>query len=218
MLIDLAEPQFALRLARISDAMADMPTGQNWLSPSEQTRLQAMRHSGRREEFLLGRWLLRTLFARSFGGDPATWPFAEQPQRPPVSVRHSPFGYVSISHGGGFVAAAAAVSPIGVDVESATRRLPAEVFEPLFGRSGMTDLERLQHWVVTEAFLKQQILPAHTDTIRRNALQPAPVNRARVRVQLTDDYIFAIAGAPDVLSAASFAAWPGYGPVGSGQS
>lgn len=217
MLIDLAEPQFALRLARISDAMSDMPTGQSWLSPSEQTRLLGMRHSGRREEFLLGRWLLRSLFARSFGGEPASWPFIEQHQRPPVPARHSPFGYVSISHGGGFIAAAAAIAPIGVDVESAARQLPAEVFEPLFGRRGISDEERVQHWVVTEAFLKQQILPAHTDTIRRNALQPVPPTRARVRVQLSDDYVFAIAAAPEVLNHSAFMAWPSYGPAVSGQ-
>lgn len=216
MLIDVIEPHVAVRLSRIQEAIAEIPTGLNWLSPSEQARLQGMRHAGRREEFLIGRWLLRGLFARCFGGEPSAWPFLEQPQRPPVCERHTAFGHVSISHGGGFVAAAAAREPIGVDVESATRRLPAEVFEPLFGRSGMTEIERVQHWVLTEAFLKQQILPAHTDTIRRHALQPVPASRARVRVQLTDDYVFALAAAPDVLANPAFSGWSSYGPA-SGQ-
>lgn len=206
MILRVEREHFALALVRADSLLGVLPTGSHWLSASEQARLTGMNHGGRREEFLLGRWLLRSLYAARFGGTPEQWPLREQPQLPPVPERDTPFVFVSISHGGGFIAAAAGTQAIGVDVESSRRDLPAEIFEPLFRHLPETAAARLDHWVATEAFLKQQTLPAHTDTIRRHALRPAEAT-GRVRMQRSDHHVFAVAAVPKVLEDPAFAGW-----------
>lgn len=209
MILRLEREHFALALARTDQLLGILPTGAHWLSCSEQKRLGTLNHAGRRTEFLLGRWLLRSVYAARFGGTPEDWPLREQPQLPPVPERASEFAFLSISHGGGFIAAAAARQAIGVDVESSRRELPAEIFEPLFRHAPASLAERLDYWVATEAFLKQQTLPAHTDTIRRHALSPS-AGDARVRLRRAEDHVFAVAAVRDVLEDVAFAGWSGW--------
>ncbi len=210
MILELLRDDFALALARTGDVVGDMPTGMNWLSATEQERLRGLRHPGRREEFLIGRWLVRRCYARSFGGLPAEWPLREQPSLPPTPERETTFPFLSISHGGGFVAAAIARQAIGVDVESATRHLPEEIFIPLFGHTATVPAQRLNHWVATEAYLKQKTLPAHTDTLKRHALKPV-AEHGRVKLWRTDEYVFGLAAVPGVLEDAVFAEWTWWG-------
>jgi len=210
MILDVRRDHFVLALTRVSEIIAALPANHHWLSPSELERYKRLNHPGRRDEFLAGRWLIRQCFVRRFGGAPSDWPLIEEVNLPPRLDGKCAFGHLSISHGGGFVAAAIAEQPIGVDVESRFRDLPQAVFEPLFGTSDTTNEQRVLRWVVTEAFLKQQTLPAHTDTLRRHRLQPVGQTPPRVKAVVADDHVFAVAGGKAVLDDAAFFVWSGW--------
>src|SRR5436190_6209883 len=100
-----------------------------WLSDSERARVAELRHAGRREHYLAGHWLARTLLARALGGDAAQWSLRERKSLPP-DVPDRPHWRVSISHSGEWIAAAVAEAPIGIDLESRPRTLDAAL-EPL---------------------------------------------------------------------------------------
>lgn len=112
-------------VAVLSDAAAQAGPGHGWLSPGEQSRLQAMSHPQRADTFLAGRWLLRRACSAWTGLPPEAWQFDVPHGQPPRATRtpgfaaDAPVPLVSLSHSGDFVACTVSVVPVGVDIEAA---------------------------------------------------------------------------------------------------
>jgi 4'-phosphopantetheinyl transferase len=62
----------AVTLSWLSQGMADVPAGDNWLSPREAAWIARMRFPKRRGEFRLGRWTAKKALALYLGRDAAT--------------------------------------------------------------------------------------------------------------------------------------------------
>ena len=92
---------------------------EGWLSASERARWATQTRSPRREQFLLGRALLRLAIAESVGRAPAEIDATEVADRPPtVTVPRGATPWFSLSHSHHWIACAvSSASAIGVDVE-----------------------------------------------------------------------------------------------------
>jgi phosphopantetheinyl transferase len=195
----LLAPDFVLAIAPLDSVLASMPEPAEWLSSSELDRGRQLRVVTRHDEFLAGRWLLRGLLAERFGGVASDWPIAHCANAAPRPMRGDGFARLSIAHAGGFVAVAAAMNAIGVDIEASTRQLPAEIFDPLLGYIGADPQDRLQHWVATEAWLKAQGFAALPEQLAAYRLRPTADAAPQVRAYRYADYVFAIAADAAVL-------------------
>ncbi len=176
----LSTPSFALAVVRLDANQLHAP--EQYLSESELTRLSGIHHAYRREEFLAGRWLVRTLWQSRYGGELADFVLQERESQVPKLLSQIEWRELSISHGGGFVAAAIAPAPIGIDVEASTRQLNAQVFAKLLGEStaSLDSATLLQRWVACESLLKQQGAAALPEHVRAFAVRPAtPEQTAR---------------------------------------
>jgi phosphopantetheinyl transferase len=165
---------FALSVMRLGSVA--LPAPESYLSESELDRLARFKHDCRRAEFLAGRWLLRTLWQDRFGGELADFVLQERESQAPVLLSVLEWRELSISHGGGFVAAAIAPKPIGIDVEASTRTLNPHVFTKLLGEMSESALDAralLERWVACESLLKQHGTAALPENIRAFAVRPA---------------------------------------------
>jgi len=194
-----------VEVVRVAEALVDAPT--EWLSESEAERVAALRHAGRRAQYLAGHWLARVLLARAFGGVPMQWRLRERKGRPPEVQGHDDALRVSISHAGDWVAVAVADAPVGIDIEVRSRVLD-DAIEPLVREldeaPGSLDGDtRLRRWVAKEAWIKRDhgsALPARLQALR---LGPG----ADVDTWTHAEFHLALAGAgrpvlPDGLEAA----------------
>lgn len=172
-----------VEVARIARMLADAPGApEDWLSESEFARLATIRHGGRREQFLAGRWLARRVLAGRFDSGPARAVLVERRSQPPAVGGHELSRFVSISHGAQWVAAAAADVAVGIDLEQRPRVFDAAIAplllepdEPALDADGL-----LQRWVAKEAWLKRfggGALPARLAAIR---LRPVAAAHADV--------------------------------------
>lgn len=105
---------------------ADVPQGEDWLSPNEAANLHTMRFPKRRADWLLGRWTAKNAFAACFGHsmDLETLRHIEiraaPPGAPEVFFRNDPsLATISLSHRCGTAACALAPSRVllGCDLE-----------------------------------------------------------------------------------------------------
>ncbi len=153
------------------------------LSQQENLRAQAIVSSKRREQFLAGRWLVKTMLCDALGGTPADWRISADVDAKPRVLGHNV--QISIAHSGDFVACALADGAVGIDVERANaRRSIAGIAEwvcnadeqlalrAVHGDMAMLEFNRL--WTRKEARLKQYGLPFGISALR--AIQTAPVD------------------------------------------
>jgi 4'-phosphopantetheinyl transferase len=188
-------------IARVEAVLAQAPLdAARWLSASEQARFAQLRVEARRAHYLAGHWLVRALLARSFGGEADAWSLGERRSLPPAVVDHDALR-VSISHSGGWIAAAVADVPIGIDLERRGRVLDAAL-EPLLRNAdespGSLDADALlQRWVAKEAWLKRDHGSALPARLERLQLQAAPRDGADVRLDSHPEFHFAWAAAPE---------------------
>jgi 4'-phosphopantetheinyl transferase len=97
------------------DAAAE---GVAFLSPAEARRWRSFSRPERREQYRLGRWLLRRALLDQVGGRPQDWRIAAE--GPPVAqhVRGWKAPWLSLSHSGPWFAAALSLwGTVGVDLE-----------------------------------------------------------------------------------------------------
>jgi 4'-phosphopantetheinyl transferase len=169
----------ALTLAHASQLQpqaADI--GLNCLHPSERQRWQSFGSSKRRDEFLCGHWLMRQLLQQELGGQCSDWEIESHPGQPPRLVG-MPQLFLSISHSHGWLAAAVADTPLGIDIERQQQRdnLPQllqmvahereqQAIASLAGAqaqaSGFT-----RSWTLKEAWLKQHGYGLDYELMRR---------------------------------------------------
>lgn len=91
--------------------------GERWLTAAEQSRLLAIQAPLRQRQYLAGHWLVRTLAAEAFGGEPGQWLFDIDADPRPRLSHAGTVVWASISHSGDRVAAAVAEQPVGLDLE-----------------------------------------------------------------------------------------------------
>jgi 4'-phosphopantetheinyl transferase len=137
------------------DAAAE---GVAFLSPAEAQRWRSFSRPERREQYRLGRWLLRRALLDQIGGRPQDWRIAAE--GPPLA-RHArgwKAPWLSLSHSGPWFAAALSLwGPVGVDLEQRGQRRP---WKELAQHQGWRlDLKRpeasfLRQWTRFEAAYK----------------------------------------------------------------
>jgi 4'-phosphopantetheinyl transferase len=184
--------QVEVRLAELSPLIAAAEIdGSTWLSHEERSRLDAMRSETRRRQYLAGHWLIRCLAAEMFGGAPSQWLLTASAEGVPVlqSAAHNAGQTIpaSLSHSAGWVAAAIAPFPVGIDLECESKprdllALADEAFSP----AECAQLRRLPanelapafylFWTLKEATGKREGHGLRTDTARRQ--QPICVEAA----------------------------------------
>ncbi|MFL6117562.1 MAG: 4'-phosphopantetheinyl transferase family protein [Catenulispora sp.] len=161
---DSAPAAVALGTRRVHVALAPIPRRPDlrMLSAADRVLLESL-PAWRRPEFAGSRALLRSTLAAVLGADPRGFVLAGGLGQPPA-VAGSPGVRVSISHGGGYAAAAVSRgADVGVDVERWRRPHPALLRRwstvPAYrGLSALAPSEQARRfteaWVVQEACVK----------------------------------------------------------------
>lgn len=134
-------------------------------STSEKARLESIKSSSRRSEYLCSRILMRDALNQIFEVANLSWEFEEQNGYSP-RVSNLPSGiHTTLSHSRGVICFAISDMPIGVDIEAHDRQRDFNALGKLF----MNDLERkklatlaepaayfYRCWCVKEAYYKAQ--------------------------------------------------------------
>lgn len=163
---------------RVAEVLATAPEARAWLSPSEQTRLSRLRVVERRDQYLAGHWLLRSLLAQHHAVEPREVTLIERENLPPA-VAGSALE-VSLSHGGDWIAAAWSAAPIGIDLEPRTPRpaldrLQHLLLNPDEARGSLDNDALLQRWVLKEALIKRAHASALPEQLAALQLRPVTV-------------------------------------------
>ena len=177
------DPRFALQTCNAVLADWQSSVDGQTLSQPENLRAQAIKSSQRREQFLAGRWLAKTLLCEALGGTPGDWRISADTDAKPHVLDHGV--QISIAHSGDFVACALADGAVGIDVERTNaRRSIAGIAEWVFsadeqlalralhGDLAMLEFNRL--WTRKEARLKQHGQPFGIAALR--AIQSSTVD------------------------------------------
>ena len=186
----------AVVVRRIDAVLTTAPATLDWMSPGEQARAARLRAAARHAQFLAGHWLLRQLLADAFGGDARDYALIERDNLPPA-VEGSSLR-VSLSHGGGWIAAAWAAAPIGIDLEpresrAALGRLQHLLLNADEPTDSLDNDALLQRWVLKEALIKRDHGNALPDQLTALQLRPAAVGDASVELISTDAWHLALA-------------------------
>lgn len=142
---------------------------EHWLSGSEQQRYRRLQLARHRQQFLLSRFMVRTVLSE-YRPDtaPADWHFTSNSYGKPAvdAARHGPSPHYNLSHSNGRVALAVAAEPmLGVDIEGSVRprrvsRIANRYFAPLEAEAllrlhGEAQRERFYElWTLKEAYIK----------------------------------------------------------------
>ncbi len=114
--------RFALQPCAALLAEYQSEAGEQTLSADEKSRTRSITTVARRQQFLAGRWLARTMLCDAFGSARADWRISADPQTKPCVLDHS--AHLSIAHSGDYVACALADEAVGIDVERIKARRP----------------------------------------------------------------------------------------------
>lgn len=153
-------------LATPSAALAE--AGLALLSAEERARDALFQHQGAREQFLVGRWLVRTVVGARVGVAAAALPLVEVERGAlAVPATHNPADVrFNLSHTDGLVAVAVATGrEVGVDVEDGERRgRTVELADRFFAPSEIAALRGLPEgaqrdrffrlWTLKESYIK----------------------------------------------------------------
>lgn len=162
------DPRFAVQTCEALLADWQSSTDGGALSQDEDLRVQAIASVGRRQQFLAGRWLARTMLCDALGGAPTDWRITADALTKPQVLDHPV--HISIAHSGGFVACAMAAVAVGIDVERVNnRRSVSDMAQLVCSDAEQLALRALppdaaSHafhcmWTRKEARLKQRGLP-----------------------------------------------------------
>jgi len=187
-----SDRQVVVRVAELAHQVAAAENGGlAWLSGDERARLDAMRSEIRRRQYLAGHWLIRCLAAEVFGGAASQWLLTASAEGAPIlqSAAHNAGQAIpaSLSHSTGWVAAALAPFPVGIDLEceSKPRELlaladeafsPAECAQLRSLPAGELAATFYLYWTLKEATGKREGHGLRTETARRQ--QPISVEAA----------------------------------------
>ncbi len=168
-----------------------------WFGESERRRWQALGVAAR-PAFAASRALLRELLQAATGVAGDAWRVSAEAGQAPVATsddRAAPAVHVSLSHRLGWVAAAVADAPVGIDIECdrPARSDPAERAALMLSPADLDDWQAipaegredalLARWTAKEAWFKAappQLVPWDFRRVRARACEPADA-RANVR-------------------------------------
>lgn len=193
----LDKPFARIQVARIEQVLADAPGAlESWLSNSELARLDRLKIQNRRDQYLSGHWLVRGLLSAQFGRAPNRWPLVERLNLPPA-VLDFDFLQLSISHSGGWIAAAISNAAIGIDLEQRRERAGLMRFQHLLlAQDELPDSldsdQLLQRWVAKEAWVKRHHGSALPEQLAEIKLLPAEPETASVQLRSTAAFHLAI--------------------------
>jgi 4'-phosphopantetheinyl transferase len=112
----------------LSQSMADVPEGEEWLSDNERNTLAALRFAKRRNDWRLGRWTAKQAIRAYLPGDlsPSSLEIRAAADGAPEAFRDNTPGYVSLSISHSNNRSLCAVGPsnlaIGCDLETLEKR------------------------------------------------------------------------------------------------
>lgn len=164
-------------------------TGGRALSQDESLRAQAIASTPRRDQFLAGRWLARTMLCDVLGGTPSDWRISADGLTKPQVIDHPV--QISIAHSAEFVACAIGQEAVGIDVERINhRRSVAGIAQLVCSDAEQWALSALPSdaaacefhriWTRKEARLKQLGLPFGIAELRGVQTAPAQCDAANV--------------------------------------
>ncbi len=188
-----------IRVERIAEVIAAMPVDHaDWLSASELARLATLKVAHRRDQFLAGHWLVRSVLATRFGGDARDWSLAQRPNKPPAIVGHETTKQLSLSHSGDWIAAGVSVHAIGIDLEQRRVRDALHRFEELLLAEGeiagtLDNDALLQRWVIKEALIKRDHGAALPEQLAALKIAPVDAESAPVQLLSTAQFHFGVA-------------------------
>lgn len=87
------------------------------LSPSEKLRLNVIKSTYKRREFLLSRALMRNALSQLFGRPQSEWAFIYHPDSAPIISNCPKPIFTSLSHSNGLIVFVTSLFPVGVDIE-----------------------------------------------------------------------------------------------------
>jgi 4'-phosphopantetheinyl transferase len=178
--------QAVMVAARTPEVLAAVPEAERLLTDAEDRRAAAFRSDRDRDDFVAAHVLARACAAASLcmPVDRLTWrqrcPDCGGPHGRPTIMEASDLG-VSLAHAGGYVAAAAAPGPIGIDIEPVlscdTNCYPVlDVFTDdelrVFDTAPDRNIAFLRQWVRREALVKVGVITL--DTLRNVELSHLP--------------------------------------------
>jgi 4'-phosphopantetheinyl transferase len=180
-----------------------MAAREEWLTPTEQARLQSLGTAARRDTFLAGRWLARHAVQRWLGMD--RLPALEVADSGACRVAGIGGVHVSISHSASAVACAVCSVPVGVDVENIARPRDhlamAEMVHTPAQREQLAALPAdaratayLQLWTLKEAWLKARELGLDFALMQSLVVDDDP--QGDIAVATLGDLVLALAGNP----------------------
>lgn len=187
------------------------------LGESERLRLGGLK-AGRRQEFLVSRFMLRHLLSQMTGYDilPAAWSVQERADLPPKIQQLKNLGLCfSISHSHGMVAVVVGRgSGIGLDIEKHRERNHLALAEQWFSGADYSMLQCLPQalrgrgfyklWTAKEAYIKLHQKSVFDTELKQLRIRPSrPLERAAeyecyLLLAQTGDYSFALAAASPI--------------------
>lgn len=186
-------------LGRLTDIETRMPDPSAWLSPTESERLAGLRAPPRRRQYLAGHWLAREMLSAVTGTAAIEGRLNERRSLAPAVVNPAGGLSVSISHTGDWVAAVAAVGPVGIDIELQGRvhrlhPLAAELAAVGEASQDLDSEQLLQRWVAKEAWIKASHGAALPGRIAAICLHPAREAEADVHLYRVAGIYLGLAG------------------------
>jgi 4'-phosphopantetheinyl transferase len=182
-------------LDRITDPET-LQAYESLLSPEEDARYRRFAFARNRQQFLVGRALVRTTLSRYAGVPPAAWVFAASGHGKPEIAAPADFAGLrfNLSHTDGLVACAVTAGrEVGVDVEDMSRReVSASLARYCLSAAelahweGLSDGERREvffdYWTLKEAYIKARGLglsvPLHDFSFRFRVDGPPAISFA----------------------------------------
>lgn len=194
-----------VEIVRTEEVLARIPAPDStWLSDSELARIATLRIDARRNHYIAGHWLVRTLLCRAFGKAPSCWSLQERKSLPPKVIHDGQEIFISISHSGDWIAAAVAEVAIGIDIEQRPRQLDASIESLLLNADeipgGLDNDALLQRWVAKEAWLKAHAGTALPVQLKSLQLVPSALECADVQIHTHEKFYFALAIAPENIT------------------
>jgi 4'-phosphopantetheinyl transferase len=154
-----------LWFTRVSDSTTktEQPI-RNLFSDSEKNRLESIRNSNKRREYLLSRLLMRYALSQHFQLQEKEWQFIERSGSAPIVCNLPENTYHSLSHSDDLICFALSDCPLGIDIEATNKQRDylalAEVFmnDKELGYLAQNESAQDDHfyrtWCAKEAYFK----------------------------------------------------------------